>query len=265
MLSIIPFTLLIKQLILIYLSVFSPASADKNQSNPAYKNENTVTVTSSNSIAKINTEEMNYLLGKFDHKKDKDFVLVDSRFSSKVIYLRKEVYLKFKEMYEAAQKEGIKLTIISGTRNFDDQKRIWENKWIKFSSLGDSISIMKKILLYSSMPSTSRHHWGTDMDLISLESPYFENGQGLKEYKWLVEHAGKFGFCQVYDDKKETKRSGYELEKWHWSYMPLSSIYLKKYNELVNYSNINGFSGSKLAKKINVIEDFVNGINKKCE
>ena len=55
MLSIIPFTLLIKQLILIYLSVFSPASADKNQSNPAYKNENTVTVTSSNSIAKINT------------------------------------------------------------------------------------------------------------------------------------------------------------------------------------------------------------------
>ena len=168
-------------------------------------------------------------------------------------------------MYEAAQKEGIKLTIISGTRNFDDQKRIWENKWIKFSSLGDSISIMKKILLYSSMPSTSRHHWGTDMDLISLESPYFENGQGLKEYKWLVEHAGKFGFCQVYDDKKETKRSGYELEKWHWSYMPLSSIYLKKYNELVNYSNINGFSGSKLAKKINVIDEFVNGINKKCE
>ena len=147
MLSIIPFTLLIKQLILIYLSVFSPASADKNQSNPAYKNENTVTVTSSNSIAKINTEEINYLLGKFDYKKDQDFILVDSRFSSKVIYLRKEVYLKFKEMYEAAQKDGIKLTIISGTRNFDDQKRIWENKWIKFSSLGDSISIMKKILL----------------------------------------------------------------------------------------------------------------------
>jgi LAS superfamily LD-carboxypeptidase LdcB len=115
------------------------------------------------------------------------------------------------------------------------------------------------------MPCTSRHHWGTDMDLISLESPYFEKGQGLKEYKWLVEHAGKFGFCQVYDDKKETKRSGYELEKWHWSYMPLSSIYLKKYNELVNYSHINGFTGSKLAKKINVIEDFVNGINKKCE
>ena len=69
MLSIIPFTLLIKQLILIYLSVFSPASADKNQSNPANKNENTVIVTSSNSIAKINTEEINYLLGKFDYKK----------------------------------------------------------------------------------------------------------------------------------------------------------------------------------------------------
>ena len=220
MLSVLPFSVLIKHLILLYLSVFSPASADKTQSNPASKNEKTVTVTGSNSIAKINAEEINYLLGKFDHKKDKDFVLVDSRFSSKVIYLRKEVYLKFKEMYEAAQKDGIKLTIISGTRNFDDQKRIWENKWIKFSSLGDSISIMKKILLYSSMPSTSRHHWGTDMDLISLESPYFENGQGLKEYKWLVEHAGKFGFCQVYDDKKETKRSGYELEKWHWSYMP---------------------------------------------
>lgn len=265
MLSTLSFSLLIKHLILLYLSAFSPTSVNLTNSKLPSKNNKPLMVNYSNSITKVNPEEINYLLGKFDHKKDKDFILVDSRFTSKVIYLRKEVYIKFKEMYEAAQRDGIKLTIISGTRNFDDQKRIWENKWVKFSILGDSISIMKKILLYSSMPCTSRHHWGTDMDLICLESPYFEQGQGLKEYKWLVEHASKFGFCQVYDDKKETKRSGYEPEKWHWSYMPLSSIYLKKYNEFVNYSNINGFSGSKLAKKINVIDEFVNGINKKCE
>ena len=32
-------------------------------------------------------------------------------------------------MAEAAKKEGVILTIISATRNFESQKRIWENKW----------------------------------------------------------------------------------------------------------------------------------------
>ena len=61
----------------------------------------------------------------------------------------------------------------------------------------DSLKAAKTILLYSSMPTTSRHHWGTDMDINSLENSYFASGQGLKEYTWLKKNAAKFGFCQV--------------------------------------------------------------------
>ncbi len=213
----------------------------------------------------VDADEINHLLGKFDYKKDSSFIFVESKYASKALYLRKETYTKFIEMYEAAKKEGVSLTIISGTRNFYEQKDIWNRKWEKNIVSMDSLAAAKKILLYSSMPCTSRHHWGTDIDLIKVYNSYFDAGSGLKAYKWLNENASKYGFCQVYDDKKITKRTGYELEKWHWSYMPLSSKYLKRYNELINYSMISGFSGSILAKKINPIELYVNGINKSCQ
>ena len=57
------------------------------------------------------------------------------------------------------------------------------------------------------MPATSRHHWGTDMDINSVEDDYFKDGKGKKVYRWLVENASKYGFCQVYSDKKSSKRS----------------------------------------------------------
>jgi LAS superfamily LD-carboxypeptidase LdcB len=205
-----------------------------------------------------------YLLGKIDYTKDPYFTSVSTEHCTKPTYLHKETYKKFKEMFTAAKKEGVILKIISGTRNFNEQKGIWERKWATNIKTMDSISAAKKILLYSSMPTTSRHHWGTDMDINSLENGYFESGQGLKEYNWLKKNASKYGFCQVYTDKKTVARDGYQLEKWHWSYIPLASQYLKKYNELINYSLIKGFQASNLAEKLRSIEDYVNGIDKKC-
>ena len=246
-------------LVLNLLIIFSCENFEK-------KNTTKITEVSPNKDQKqIDTDEINHLLGKFDYKKDSNFIFVESKHASKSMYLRKETYSKFIEMYDAAKKEGVTLTIISGTRNFYEQKDIWNRKWAKNIVSMDSIAAAKKILLYSSMPSTSRHHWGTDMDLIDLNNSYFNTGSGLKAYKWLSENASKYGFCQVYDDKKITKRTGYELEKWHWSYMPLSSKYLNRYNELINYSMINGFAGSNLAKKLNSIELYVKGINKTCQ
>ena len=215
--------------------------------------------------------ELKYLIGKFNYKNDPNFILVDNKFCREQmklrIYLRKEVYIKFKEMHADALKSGVNLLIYSGTRNFDEQKSIWERKWeLNFNKLKDSVKTAKKILLFSSMPCTSRHHWGTDLDLINLNNNYFETGQGLKEYKWLKENGSKFGFCQVYDDKSITKRTGYELERWHWSYMPTSSKFLIQYIKKVNYNNINNFKGHHLAsnKEINMIDNFVKGINSKC-
>jgi len=209
--------------------------------------------------------EKERLMGQFDYKTDAAFIKLPLSYSTKEIYLRKTVCEKFKAMADTAFKDGIALKALSGTRSYSEQKTIWDNKWNNYFKNGDSIACMKKILLYSSMPSTSRHHWGTDIDINSLEPSYFASGKGLKEYTWLVNNAHHFGFCQVYDDMKKTGRTGYQEEKWHWSYLPESNKMLKEYRAKIAYSDIKGFKGSNLAYKINFITMFVDGISLKCK
>jgi D-alanyl-D-alanine carboxypeptidase len=210
------------------------------------------------SIAPFSREE---LLGKFNPAKHNGFQLIESRYSTKTdIYLRREAYEAFKRMHEAALKEGITLTILSATRNFDAQKGIWERKWKRPQYEGKTdVERIVDILKFSSMPGTSRHHWGTDIDLNSLEPAYFTTGKGLMIYQWLCAHAADFGYFQTYTSKKDG-RSGYEEEAWHWSYMPLAGPMLKEYNRTITYADLSGFSGSKAAEKAGVLEDFVNGI-----
>lgn len=202
----------------------------------------------------------NYVLGKFDYTKDANFVVVPKELSSKKIYVRKSVLHAFLKMQLQAKKEKISFKIISGTRNFAHQKRIWSWKWNNKHKKIPPLKRAKKILEYSAMPTTSRHHWGTDIDINSLNNAYFSKGKGKKEYTWLVKNAHKFGFYQVYTSK-EKGRTGYNEEKWHWSYIPLSSIYLKYYNQHITFNDITGFKGSKYAKKMNIITKYVNGIN----
>jgi LAS superfamily LD-carboxypeptidase LdcB len=271
------------KLIVCFLSVFlfscnsenesiSLAKAVQSQELKTFDNHDKLVETAPNSDSTItkavkpkNFEkiEKNILLGKFDYKKDSNFSIVSSKYSSKTIYLRKEVLQKFDQMYDAALKDGIKLVIISGTRSFNHQKYIWDRKWAKNILKMDSISAVKEIMKYSSMPSTSRHHWGTDIDLNSLENSYFEKGEGKKIFDWLVTNAFKYGFHMTYDNQEETKRTGYKMEKWHWSYMPISKQFLIQFNEYVKCENISSFKGSKFAchPKVDVIKNFVNGIN----
>jgi len=200
-----------------------------------------------------------FVLGKFDYKTHSDFIKVNPKHASKTMYLQKRVYDSFVKMYKEAKLEGVHLKIVSGTRNFYEQKAIWERKWKRNANLSP-IDNTKKILEYSSMPSTSRHHWGTDIDLNNFNNSYFESGKGKKEYDWLVANANKYGFYQVYT-YKTNGRTGYNLEKWHWSFLPLSDIYLQYYNNNVTYNDINGFEGSYLAEELQVINDYVNGIS----
>ena len=210
-----------------------------------------------------------FLTGRFQLNNHPDFVLVDKKHHTKSeMYLQKVTLEAFINMSVAAKKDGINLIIISGTRNYYSQKSIWERKYNKYKSeeLTD-VEIIKKIMIWSSMPSTSRHHWGTDIDINGFEE-YFDgkNEKSNKEYEWLVNNAHKFGFCQVYTEKGEGKRqTGYNEEKWHWSYMPLSSDYLKKYKELITYTDINGFSASEFAKELDIIKEFVFGISEECD
>lgn len=120
----------------------------------------------------------------------------------------------------------------------------------------------KDILTYSSMPGSPRHHWGTDIDLNKLNNSWFEQGEGKKIYDWLVAKAADFGFCQVYTSK-EAGRTGYNEEKWHWSYLPLASTYLEAFNDSIINEDFEGFNSSKVAKEIRIKEMYVNGIEGK--
>lgn len=216
-----------------------------------------------------------YLSGKFEPKDDTLFVLVPKAYSGKAEdqYLRKETMEGFKKMADAAKKEGITLKIVSATRNFYAQKAIWEAKWngtredwkdvaTKYPA---AIDRAKAILRYSSMPGTSRHHWGTDIDINSVEPSYFANGNGKKIYVWLLKNAGTYGFCQPYTAKGTARPNGYEEEKWHWSYMPLSKDFLAKYPATVSYNDIKGFDGDESAEMLKVIDNYVKGVNQDCK
>src|SRR6185369_492793 len=148
--------------------------------------------------------EKSYLLGQFDPSKDPRFIALSSHYAqgfARKGFLRKETFEAFKKMADAAKKDGVSIFIISPTRNFDDQKKIWLNKWTgKIKVEGKDLTTItnlkeraRLIMLYSSMPGSSRHHWGTDMDLNSWDNSYFDKGEGLKVYQWLIAHASQYG------------------------------------------------------------------------
>lgn len=204
------------------------------------------------------------LLGRFDPAAHPDFRSVPTAWTDKEeIYLRAEVLEAYGRMREAAQADGIALLIRSATRNFDYQRGIWERKWERPQYMGwQAVDKARDILTYSAMPGASRHHWGTDIDLNSFENDWFESGEGAAVYAWLTAHARDYGFHQVYDDKS-TGRTGYELERWHWSYLPIAGPMLAAFNAKVGLSDLTDapFSGAETADSLRVLSDFVNGVD----
>lgn len=198
--------------------------------------------------------------GHYEFQDREDFVRVADSLSSMEIYLQRDTYRAFQSMAERALEDGVRLIVVSGTRNFQYQKSIWDRKWAESQESTD-LEKARDILLYSSMPMTSRHHWGTDLDLNDLNNSWFEEGEGKVLYDWMQANANEFGFYQAYTDKSLHNRTGYEEEKWHWSYMPLAGPYLEFYNQNVTNEDITGFEGSQLAPQIDMVGNFVNGLS----
>lgn len=213
------------------------------------------------------------LIGKTDPGNHKDFSTIPTYMANRAnMYLRTEAVDSLISMYSAAKKEGIEIRVISAFRSFDQQKKIWEDKWNgsgnrhrQYSRISNEIERSKAILSYSAMPGTSRHHWGTDIDINSLSNAYFKTDKGSGLYTWMQQHAHKFGFCEPYTEKGTKRETGYETEQWHWSFMPLSEKYLEQYMQVVDYENITGFAGAEKARELNIIEDYVLGISSDCQ
>ena len=218
---------------------------------------------------------LNYLIGNVDPASDPTFARIPDKYiDGPRVWGHKDAVEAFVRMAEAAAANGYPLKVVSAFRSFDDQKQIWEDKWtgktlVERGKLPKTVPDPKaravKILEYSSMPGTSRHHWGTDFDLNSLNNSYFNTRDGQRVYDWLTLHAAEYGFCQVYSKKGADRPAGYEEEKWHWSYLPVASWYLKQYPVDVGYERLTGFEGAAAAKDIGVIKNYVQGINPDCK
>jgi LAS superfamily LD-carboxypeptidase LdcB len=191
--------------------------------------------------------------------------------------LRNEVFEAFHRMVAAAEKDGLKLWASSGYRSFEYQKGIWNNKFTTFKKAQpklNCIEIIGKITEYSSIPGTSRHHWGTEIDIVDAfgyhsESPLsrenFENN-GIYRYlgKWLTENAGTYGFIQTYTDDHD--RTGFAYEPWHYSYAPLSVDFFRAFQniDLLSIPEIKKCKGIECIDKVfleRYFKTYVSGIN----
>ena len=216
------------------------------------------------SAQQLSTQDVeNYLTGKFNPKTHKAFVSVAKRYANRSgYYLRQEAYEAFKRMHAAAKKDKVNLIIRSAARNFDYQKSIWNRKWRdKRKRYPNTKKRVQNILQYSSMPGTSRHHWGTEIDLNSFNNDWFGYGKGLKLFNWLNANAPKYGFQRPYTAKNAQRPTGYNEEKWHWSYTPLSRLMLKDAESILTDEKITGFSGSEHAKSLSIVKNYIFGVH----
>ena len=131
--------------------------------------------------------------------------------------LTDEVSKKKKKMKNAAAKDGITLSIISGYRSYSRQDTIYHN-YVQRDGKSEADT-------YSARPGHSEHQSGLAFDLNSLESSF----ANTKEGKWLNEHAYQYGFILRYP-KGKTNETGYVYEPWHFRYVG-EELAKKLYND----------------------------------
>jgi LAS superfamily LD-carboxypeptidase LdcB len=146
-------------------------------------------------------------------------------------------------MRAAAAIDGVDLVAFSGFRDFDRQLAIWNGKFRGERSVqdraGQPLDILAlspaervtAILWWSALPGASRHHWGTDFDVMDaaalppgyklqvIPSEYQPGGPFERLTTWLDAHMHAFGFFRPYT----TDRGGVSPEPWHLSYAPVAA------------------------------------------
>ena len=220
--------------------------------------------TGSASVPEVRIPPLRELMGRVSPSQDSAFAPIPSELCSRDgMRLRREARDAFVRMHGAAAEDGISLTALSATRTFGHQASIWNRKWNGAQRMGMApVDRALDILRFSSMPGSSRHHWGTDVDMHSLDPSDFEQGEGARTLTWLRAHAGDFGFVEVYSS--DPGRPGYQPEAWHWSYAPLSVPFLTALNE-ASYEEkravFEGFDGAFLADSVDILGQYVNGVS----
>ena len=210
-----------------------------------------------------------YLLGRFKPDTTRDFVRLPRKLTGgRSAYLRSDAAEALQRMAQAAREDGVRLTVVSATRSFHRQRAIWDAKFSgSRRSMGrnlardypDTTERCRAIMHYSSAPGTSRHHWGTDVDLNRTDPAYWRTGGGLVALNWLQNNARKYGFVMAYPPDRDR---GHRYEPWHWSYQPLARPLLRNYyHYLVSDEDLDGFLGAEAVRRLPWKEWYVYGVN----
>jgi len=157
--------------------------------------------------------------------------------------LHNEVAAPFLAMRAAAAADGIELVAFSGFRDFERQLTIWNGKFRgerpMLDRAGQPLQALAlapaervaAILWWSALPGASRHHWGTDFDVLDarampegyrlqvVPAEYEASGPFHRLTTWLDAHMHAFGFFRPYT----TARGGVSPEPWHLSYAPVAA------------------------------------------
>ncbi len=162
--------------------------------------------------------------------------------------LHRHTVVPFLNLRRAALADGFDLSAQSSFRGFDRQIEIWNGKFKGerplYDAQGRPIDALRlapaerveAILLWSALPGASRHHWGTDVDLIDAgaiapgyrvqlnaaefapASPSSPAGPFFPLSAWLERHASRFGFFRPF----RGVLSGVQPEPWHFSFAPVA-------------------------------------------
>lgn len=155
--------------------------------------------------------------------------------------LHPEVLEHLEALRHSAHQAGFTLTIASAHRPFDRQLAIWNGKYrgekpvlddhgqpIDIHTLTDNERV-RAILRWSALPGTSRHHWGTDLDVfdqqalapgesLALTQAEYDHGPQARFATWLHAHAPRYGFFFPYAQVQ----GGVAREPWHISHIATS-------------------------------------------
>lgn len=122
--------------------------------------------------------------------------------------LRPEAAKAFRDMADAAQKDGVSLRSVSAYRSYATQRGTY-NRYLYYNS-------QSAVDTFSARPGHSEHQTGLALDINTANvQAHFEN---TPAYTWLKEHCAEYGFTLRYLQGKENI-TGYRFEPWHYRYV----------------------------------------------
>lgn len=121
-----------------------------------------------------------------------------------------------------------RLRLISQYRSFDDQASIVADQIRRRAPTSDAElrAAMLESLKLRSVPGFSRHHWGTDIDVIGTIEGWQPGEQLSVLLPFFRDAAAQFGFYNPFAAGRfsEVDRPHYDPEPWHISFYPLAEL-----------------------------------------